>query len=218
MAGKGCRVLSDRKKSLIFVDNHSKIILTNSKQKGEISLKKIMMVLMAMMIMLTSGTVFAKSATWVQEGYDFTAPQAALIDSLRYAPNKSDEMTPDEIYQTIVGEMKESLFIKTRTVDQYKAVLADKNINLDVLDKKEAKKVYADNLNGYVDIRIIPTVISRPGRTVLCVDVLDVATNKLVYSKQFSTKFVDTVDVYKEVTGDFDKEFNKIMKRDKFKK
>ena len=210
--------VSGRKKNLIFIDNHSKIVLTNLMPKGETTLKRIVMVLMSMLIMLMSGTAFADSKEWVQEGYNFTAPQSAIVDSLRYAPNKTDEMTPDDIYQTIVGEMKESLFIKTRTVDQYKAVLANKNINLDVLDKKAAKKVYTENLNGYVDIRIAPTVISRPGRTILCRAVLDVATNKLIYSKQFRTKFVDTVEVYKELTNEFNEEFNKLMKREKFKK
>ena len=175
------------------------------------------MVLMAMMIMLTGSTVFAKSATWVQEGYDFTAPQAALIDSLNYVPNKTDKVTPDEIYGTIMGEVKESLFIKTRDVSQYKAVLAEKNVNLDVLSKKEAKKAYAENMKGYVDIRVVPTLVCKD-KSVLFVEVFDVATNKLVYSDQFKDDDGDSLEVYKKLTNKFCLDFNKIMKKDKFKK
>lgn len=184
---------------------------------GEISLKKIVMIVVAMLMMLSAGTVFAKSAAWVQEGYDFPAAQSALIDSLSYVPNKTDTLTPDEIYQAIVEEMKESLYIKTRDVSQYQAVLADKNIDLTVLDKKEAKKVYADNLNGYVDIRIVPTLINK-ARPILFVDVFDVATNKLVYSDQFDSGKGNSIDLYQKMTNEFCKDFNKIMKREKFKK
>ncbi len=180
-------------------------------------MKRIVMVLMAMMVMLSSGTVFAKSTAWVQEGYDFTAPQSALIDSLNYMPNKGDKLTPDEIYGAIMSEVKESLFIKTRDVAQYKAVLAEKNVNLDVLSKKEAKQVYAENMKGYVDIRVVPTLISKT-RSALFVEVLDVATNKLVYSKQFKGDEGDSIEVYKEMTNQFCEDFNKVMKRDKFKK
>ncbi len=180
-------------------------------------MKRIVMVLMAMMIMLTGSTVFAKSATWVQEGYDFTAPQAALIDSLNYVPNKTDTLTPDEIYSVLMVEVKESLFIKTRDVSQYKAVLAEKNVDLDVLSKKEAKKVYAENMNGYVDIRIVPTLVSK-GKSVLFVEVFDVATNRLVYSDQFKGDKGDSSEVYKEMMNEFCQDFNKIMKKDKFKK
>lgn len=180
-------------------------------------MKRLVMVLMAMMVMFSASSVFAKGTAWVQEGYDFTASQSALIDELNYVPNKTDEMTPDEIYKTIVGEMKESLFIKTRDAAQYNAVLAEKNINLDVLGKKEAKQVYAENLKGYVDIRIVPTLISK-SKTLLFIDVFDVETNKLVYSKQFDDSKVDTVEVYQELTKQFCDDFNEIMKRDKFKK
>lgn len=171
---------------------------------------------MAMMI-LSSGTVFAKSTAWVQEGYDFTTPQAALIDSLSYVPNKDDSLTPDEIYGAIMGEVKESLFIKTRDAAQYQAVLAEKNVNLDVLSKKEAKQAYAENMNGYVDIRIVPTLINK-ARPILFVEVFDVATNKLVYSDQFIDAKGDTAEVYEALTKQFCEDFNKIMKRDKFKK
>lgn len=180
-------------------------------------MKRIVMVLMAMMVILSSGTVFAKSAAWVQEGYDFTAPQAALIDSLNYVPNKADTLTPDEIYGAIVGEMKESLFIKTRDASQYKAVLAEKNVNLDVLGKKEAKQVYVENMNGYVDIRIVPTLINK-SRPILFVEVFDVATNKLVYSDQFVEGKGDTAEIYEELTNQFCEDFNKVMKKEKFKK
>ena len=180
-------------------------------------MKRIVMVLMAMMIVLSSGTVFAKSATWVQEGYDFTAPQAALIDSLNYVPNKTDTVTPDEIYGALMEEVKESLFIKTRDASQYKAVLAEKNVNLDVLSKREAKQVYAENMKGYVDIRIVPTLVSK-SKSVLFVEVFDVDTNKLVYSDQFKEGDADSLEVYKKMMNQFCQDFNKVMKRDKFKK
>lgn len=175
------------------------------------------MIFVAMFMMVSASTVFAKSAAWVQEGYDFPAAQSALIDSLSYVPNKSDALTPDEIYQVIVGEMKESLFIKTRDAAQYQAVLAEKGVSLDGLDKKEAKKVYADNLIGYVDIRIVPTLINK-ARPILFVDVFDVQTNKLVYSDQFDSGKGNSAEIYRNLTNEFCKDFNKIMKREKFKK
>lgn len=180
-------------------------------------MKKIVMIVVAMLMMLSAGTVFAKSAAWVQEGYDFPASQSALIDSLNYVPNKTDALTPDEIYQAIVGEMKDSLFIKTRDASQYQAVLADKNIDIDALAKKEAKQVYADNLVGYVDIRIVPTLINK-ARPILFIDVFDVATNQLVYSDQFDGGKGNSVEVYQNLTNEFCKDFNKVMKREKFKK
>ena len=205
------------KNRLIFANTHSKIVVTYLIPKGEISLKRIIMVLMAMMIVLSSGTVFAKSATWVQEGYDFTAPQAALIDNLNYVPNKTDTVTPDEIYGALMEEVKESLFIKTRDASQYKAVLAEKNVNLDVLSKREAKQIYAENMKGYVDIRIVPTLVSK-SKSVLFVEVFDVDTNKLVYSDQFKDGDADSLEVYKKLMNQFCQDFNKVMKRDKFKK
>jgi hypothetical protein len=184
--------------------------------KGEIVLKRIVMVLMAMMIMLTGSTVFAKSAAWMQEGYDFTAPQAALIDSLNYVPNKTDTVTPDEIYGALMSEVKESLFIKTRDASQYKAVLVEKNVNLDVLGKREAKQAYAENMKGYVDIRVVPTLVSKQ-KSALFVEVFDVATNKLVYSNQYKDDDA-SIEAYQSMMREFCNDFNKVMKRDKFKK
>ena len=180
-------------------------------------MKRIVMVLMAMMIMLTGSTVFAKDSAWMQEGYDFTAPQAALIDSLNYVPNKTDKVTPDEIYGAIMKEVKESLFIKTRDASQYKAVLAEKNVDLSVLSKKEAKQAYAENMKGYVDIRVIPTLVSKE-KSVLFVEVFDVTTNKLVYSNQYKDGDADSLEVYTKMMNEFCNDFNKVMKRDKFKK
>ncbi len=180
-------------------------------------MKKIVMIFAALFMMMFASTAFAKDATWMQEGYDFPAAQSALIDSLSYVPNKTDALTPDEIYQAIIGEMKESLFIKTRDAVQYQAVLAEKNISLDTLDKKTAKQVYADNLNGYVDIRIVPTLINK-ARPILFIDVFDVATNTLVYSNHFDDGKGNSVEMYQNLTNEFCKEFNKIMKREKFKK
>ena len=172
---------------------------------------------MAMMIMLTGSTVSAKSSAWMQEGYDFTAPQAALIDSLNYMPNKDDFLTPDEIYGVIMGEVKKSLYIKTRDASQYKAVLAEKNVDLAVLSKRDAKKVYTENMKGYVDIRVVPTLINK-SRPVLCIEVFDVATNKLVYSDQFVEGKGSSAEIYETLTKQFCEDFNKVMKRDKFKK
>lgn len=180
-------------------------------------MKKIVMIFAALFMMMFASTAFAKSAAWVQEGYDFTAAQSALIDSLSYVPNKTDTLTPDEIYQAIVDEMKDSLFIKTRDAVQYQEVLTEKGISLDGLDKKEAKKVYADNLIGYVDIRIVPTLINKAAPT-LFVDVFDAQTNKLVYSDQFSDGKGNSIAHYQKLTNAFCKDFNKIMKREKFKK
>ncbi|MBQ5832213.1 MAG: hypothetical protein IIW43_01930, partial [Selenomonadales bacterium] len=136
--------------------------------------------------------------------------------SLNYVPNKTDTVTPDEIYGALMSEVKESLFIKTRDASQYKAVLAEKNVNLDVLGKREAKQAYAENMKGYVDIRVVPTLVSKK-KSALFVEVFDVATNKLVYSNQYKDDDA-SIEAYQSMMREFCNDFNKVMKRDKFKK
>ena len=72
-------------------------------------------------------------------------------------------------------------------------------------------------MKGYVDIRVVPTLVSKK-KSVLFVEVFDVATNKLVYSNQYKEDDADSIEVYQGMMKEFCNDFNKVMKRDKFKK
>ena len=71
-------------------------------------------------------------------------------------------------------------------------------------------------MKGYVDIRVVPTLVSKQ-KSALFVEVFDVATNKLVYSNQYKDDDA-SIEAYQSMMREFCNDFNKVMKRDKFKK
>jgi ABC-type cobalt transport system substrate-binding protein len=174
-------------------------------------MKKLVQILLVVCMMLISmQVVFANAEkVTVMDGADLTSIHRLAIAAPQYTPLKNG---PDKAAFTSVLYNASSvarMYVVSKD-DMEKDILRDASVDVNTLDKKEANKVFKENIAKYADAYVVATVANN-SRVVCFYDVYKAGTNELLYSYQIvaNGSDADTVATYMALTQQFYKNFDR---------
>ena len=184
------------------------------------------LLLTAMMICMGASLVFAASNAdkeTLQEGADISSIHRLAIGSPLYTPAGEKPPTKDELTQAIFDGSKAARMYVISYPQAAQSIAADTGTDITALDRRQAAKIFKDNIGKYADAYVIVTV-ANDSRTVFFYDVYKASTNDLLYTYQIVAEKSqkNSVEGYRDMSKEFYKHFeaaaNKKAKEDSKKK
>ena len=89
-------------------------------------------------------------------------------------------------------------------------IMNDTHVNINTLDRRQASKVFKENIAKYADAYVVTTVANN-SRTIFFFDVYKAGTNELMYTYEIAEDGSDKDDVttYMSMTQQFYKNFER---------
>ena len=175
-------------------------------------MKKIVQMLLAVcMVVLSAQVAFANAdQSTLQEGADITGVKRIAVAAPLYTP--VDEKAPNkEMLTQIVSDASR---VSRSYVISYDAVAdgikAATNVDIKALDRRQAAKVYKENVANYADAYVVLTVANN-SRTTFFFDVFKAGTNELLYTYEIRANKgeADTVATFNNLSEQFYKHFDR---------
>ena len=170
--------------------------------------KLIRTLLVSCMMLLCAQTAFADQVT-IPEGADISDIHRLAIASPQYVPYTAlKDPSKEEVLAAVykASEVARCYVLSYDTIAQN--IAQDKKIDLTGLDRREASKVYKENVAAYADAYVVLTVAND--KHVVCFyDVYRAGTNELLYSYRIGAYHNGDRDAatYQTLTERFYKQF-----------
>ncbi|MCR5756386.1 MAG: coenzyme F(420) biosynthesis enzyme [Selenomonas sp.] len=173
--------------------------------------KIVQMLLVVCMVVLSTQVAFANyDSVTVQEGADLSTVKRIAVAAPLYTP--VDEKAPNkEMLTQIVSDASR---VSRDYVISYDAVAEGIrtaiNVDIKALDRRQAAKIYKENVANYADAYVVLTVANN-SRTTFFFDVFKAGTNELLYTYEIRANKSegDTVNTYNNLSEQFYKNFDR---------
>lgn len=178
-------------------------------------MKKLVQMLLVACLLVASIQVVAAGAenTTTDKDFDLVTIHRLAIASPQYTPVK-DGATKDEIVNMVytAGEKARLQLIPQHVMAKY--IQRDTQLDINVLDKKQADAAFQANVANYADAYLVPTIVHN-SRVVIFYDIYAASTNKLVFTSQVvaDKSDPDTLETYKSLTKKFYQAFDKAVQK-----
>lgn len=175
-------------------------------------MKKIVQMLLAVcMVVLSAQVAFANAdQSTIQEGANLTSVKRIAVAAPLYTP--VDDKAPNkEMLTQIVADASR---VSRSYVISYDAVAEGvktaTNVDIKSLDRRQAAKVYKENVANYADAYVVLTVANN-SRTTFFFDVFKAGTNELLYTYEIRANKGegDTVATFTNLSEQFYKHFDR---------
>lgn len=176
------------------------------------SMKKIVQMLVALcMVVLSAQVAFANAdKTTVQDGADITTIKRLAVASPRY--HQVDPQSPDKTMLTQIvfdaSRVSHSYVASYDTVAE--GIKKASNIDIKTLDRRQAAKVFKENVANYADAYVILTV-ANSSRTTFFFDVYRAGSDELLFTYEIraNSNEGNTVATYNNMCEQFYKHFER---------
>lgn len=173
--------------------------------------KFVQMLLVVCMVVFSAQVAFANyDNVTIQEGADITAVKRIAVAAPLYTP--VDDKAPNkEMLTQIVSDASR---VSRSYVISYDAVAEGiktaTNVDIKALDRRQAAKIYKENVANYADAYVVLTVANN-SRTSFFFDVFKAGTNELLYTYEIRANKSegDTVTTYNNLSEQFYKHFDR---------
>ena len=175
-------------------------------------MKKIiqMLVVLCLVVFGTQAAFANADKTTVQDGADITTIKRLAVASPRY--QQVDPKSPDKTMLTQI------IFDASRVSHSYVAsydTVADgikmsSNVDIKSLDRRQAAKVFKENVGNYADAYVVLTV-ANSSRTTFFFDVFKAGSNELLYTYEIIANKgePDSVATFNNLAEQFYKHFDR---------
>lgn len=173
--------------------------------------KFIQMLVVVCLVVLSTQVAFANSdKVTVQDGADIAAVKRLAIASPLY--QQVDTNAPDKtmLAQIIYDASKVSRSYVVSYQEVAEKIKAASNVDMQSLDRRQASKVFKENVAKYADAYVVLTVANN-SRTTFFFDVYKAGTNDLLYSYEIQANRGegDTVETFMNLSEQFYKHFER---------
>ena len=144
--------------------------------------KFVQMLLIMCMVVFGAQSAFANAdKVTIQEGADITSVKRIAVAAPLYMP-ANDKAPSKEVLTQILADASK---VSRSYVISYDAVAEGiktaANVDIKALDRRQAAKIYKENVANYADAYVVLTV-ANSSRTTFFFDVFKVGTNELLYT------------------------------------
>jgi hypothetical protein len=173
--------------------------------------KIVQMLLVVCMVVFSAQVAFANyDNVTVQEGADITSVKRIAVAAPLYTP--VDDKAPNkEMLTQIVSDASR---VSRNYVISYDAVAEGiktaTNVDIKALDRRQAAKIYKENVANYADAYVVLTVANN-SRTTFFFDVYKAGTNELLYTYEIraNRSEKDNVETFTNLCQQFYKHFDR---------
>lgn len=174
--------------------------------------KIVQMLLVVCMVVLSAQVAFANAdRVTIQEGADITAIKRIAVAAPLYSPVSDKAPTKDMLTQIVsdASRVSRSYVISYDAVAQ--GIKTATNVDIKALDRRQAAKVYKENVANYADAYVVMTVANSSGRSTCFYDVYKAGTNELLYTYEIRANKSegDTVNTFTNLSEQFYKHFDR---------
>jgi hypothetical protein len=172
--------------------------------------KVVQLFIVLCMVILGTQAAFANAnKVTIAEGADLTAVHRLAIAAPLYVPRK-DEPSKAELIQVLADTASISRSYVVPYATMVADIKKDANIDMDVLDRHKAAKVYKEHVADYADAYVVTTV-ANDSHTSFFFDVYKAGTNQLLYTFQIvrNSSEDDSIPTYKLFAEQFYKNFDR---------
>lgn len=173
--------------------------------------KIIQMLAVACMVVLSTQVAFANSdRVTVQEGADIAAVKRLAVAAPLY--QQVDANAPDKamLAQIVYDASKVSRSYVVSYQEAAEKIKTASNVDINSLDRRQAAKVFKENVASYADAYVVLTVANN-SRTTFFFDVYKAGTNDLLYSYEIQANRGEgnTVETFMNLSEQFYKHFER---------
>ncbi|SDP48340.1 coenzyme F(420) biosynthesis enzyme [Selenomonas ruminantium] len=175
-------------------------------------MKKIVQMLLTLcMVVLSAQVAFANAdKVTVQEGADITAVKRIAVAAPLYMPRDDKAPNKDMLTQIVsdASRVSRSYVISYDAVAE--GIKTATNVDIKSLDRRQAAKVYKENVANYADAYVVLTVANN-SRTAFFFDVFKSGTNELLYTYEIRANKSegDTVNTFNNLCEQFYKHLDR---------
>ena len=155
----------------------------------------------------------AALAETVDDGAELARVKRLAIGYPDYFKTMEKEPTIDELLNALYDASKVSHNNITSYDDMATKIKRDTGVDIKVIPKMEARKIFKEHVYKYADAYLLVTVANNSRVSMFC-DVYAVNTNERIYSIQIQTGKSDenkTTKAYKAMAEEFYKAFDKAV-------
>ena len=174
-------------------------------------MKKMFQVLVAlMMLVFSTQAAFAMDKSTTVDGSDLNAVHRMATAVPLYTQVKGAP-TLNKVSQTLYAASSVAHNFAVLSYEMVaQNIMNDTHVNIKTLDRRQASKVFKENIAKYADAYVVTTVANN-SRTIFFFDVYKAGTNELMYTYEIAEDGSDKDDVttYMSMTQQFYKNFER---------
>ena len=172
--------------------------------------KLVQLLVVVCMVLMSTQVVFANAdKVTVAKGADITTIHRMAVAAPLYTPGKSAP-TKDELTKVIydAGSVARSYVLSYDMVAQN--IQQDSKVDIKALDRRQAAKIYKENVAKYADAYVVTTVANN-SRTAFFFDVYKAGTDELLYTYEIvaNSSEPDNIATYTNLAQQFYKNFER---------
>lgn len=173
--------------------------------------KIIQMLVIACMVVLSTQVAFANSdRVTIQEEADIAAVKRLAIAAPLYQQVGTDAPDKATLTQVVYDASKVSRSYVISYNEVAAGIKTASNVDIKSLDRRQASKVFKENVANYADAYVVLTVANN-NRTTFFFDVYKVGTNALLYSYEIQANRGEgnNVETFMNLSEQFYKHFDR---------
>ena len=151
----------------------------------------------------------------VNQNRELSAINRIAIGMPMYYPPDDEAPTADELMRTMFEASHSAKQLILSYDDIASNIKRDKGIDIKVLPRKKAAKIYSENVGNYADAVVVATIAFSGKRIKVFYDVSDAKTFEMLCDYQVAGTKTDpwSLLLFKEMCQDFYSNFNRAVER-----